>query len=203
MIQQNLAAVVLCGGKSSRMGRPKHLLPFGDESVLERVVHTLQTVTSSISVVAAADQELPALDDTVKVVRDEDEYQGPLAGLLMGLHAVSDSADIAYLTGCDTPLLSAVFVEKIVASIGLADVAIAVDEEFCHPLAAVYRTSLIEKVQALYAQGERRPRKLLDQCDTVRIPVAELRTVDPQLLSLQNMNRPEDYELLKSIAGLR
>src|SRR5687767_10615246 len=59
------AGIILCGGKSSRMGRPKALLPFGPELMLERVVRILSAVVSPIVVVAAPEQDLPPLSDDV------------------------------------------------------------------------------------------------------------------------------------------
>ena len=67
------------------MGRPKAWLPFGDEVLLQRVVRILQTVFDPIVVVAAPDQELPVLPDSVVVARDDREYLGPLNGLAVGL----------------------------------------------------------------------------------------------------------------------
>ncbi len=63
-LRASLAGVVLCGGKSTRMGVPKATLPFGPETMLQRVVRLLGTVVSPIVVVAARDQELPELPPT-------------------------------------------------------------------------------------------------------------------------------------------
>ena len=52
---------MLCGGKSTRMGEPKATLPFGPETMLQRVVRLLGTVVSPIVAVAAREQVLPAL----------------------------------------------------------------------------------------------------------------------------------------------
>ncbi len=63
--------VVLCGGKSTRMGTSKALLPFGPETMLQRVVRIVGDVVSPIVVVAAVDQILPDLPPAVIVTRDE------------------------------------------------------------------------------------------------------------------------------------
>ena len=63
------SAVVLVGGKSSRMGRPKALLPFDGEPLIAHVVRKLESLFSEIVVVAAPDQELPSLP--VTIARDE------------------------------------------------------------------------------------------------------------------------------------
>jgi CTP:molybdopterin cytidylyltransferase MocA len=51
------AGIVLCGGKSTRMGTSKALLPFGPETMLQRVVRLLSDIVSPIVAVAAAGQE--------------------------------------------------------------------------------------------------------------------------------------------------
>src|SRR5580692_4870637 len=102
--------IVLCGGKSTRMGVPKATLPFGPETMLQRVVRLLATVVSPIVAVAAREQVLPALPDGVIVTRDEREAKGPLEGLRAGLSALPKSVDIAYVTSCDVPLLVPGFV---------------------------------------------------------------------------------------------
>ena len=56
--------IVLCGGRSTRMGVPKATLPFGPETMLQRVVRLLGTVVSPIVVVAAREQSLPELPAT-------------------------------------------------------------------------------------------------------------------------------------------
>src|SRR3954462_11558215 len=80
--------VVLAGGKSTRMGTSKALLPFGPETILQRVVRILGTIVSPIPVVAATAQELPVLPPGVIVTRDEREGRGPLEGLRAGLKAL-------------------------------------------------------------------------------------------------------------------
>src|SRR5687768_17249123 len=108
------AGIVLAGGKSTRMGTSKALLPFGDETMLQRVVRILGTVASPVVVVAAGDQQLPHLPADVIVTRDEREGRGPLEGLRAGLRALPAGADAAYATSCDVPLLVPGFVEQMI-----------------------------------------------------------------------------------------
>src|SRR5437667_9469264 len=100
-----VGGIVLCGGQSSRMGRPKAWLPFGDELMLPRVVRLLSEAVSPIVVVAAPGQDVPPLPDDVQIVRDAEQGRGPLQGLLAGLHALQGRADAAYLSSCAVPFL--------------------------------------------------------------------------------------------------
>src|SRR5687767_7326289 len=95
---QSCGGIVLCGGKSTRMGRPKLSLPFGPESMLERVVRLLFSVVQPIVVVAAPNQELPPLARGIKVVRDDRESRGPLEGLRAGLSALPPGTARAFAT---------------------------------------------------------------------------------------------------------
>src|SRR5947208_6518233 len=97
----NVGGIVLCGGRSSRMGRPKAWLPVGDELMLPRVVRVLREAVGPVVVVAAPGQDVPPLSAGVEVVRDEVEGLGPLAGLAAGLAALDGPADAAYLSACD------------------------------------------------------------------------------------------------------
>ncbi|NQV25999.1 MAG: molybdenum cofactor guanylyltransferase, partial [Rhodopirellula sp.] len=112
--EMSVGGIVLCGGHSTRMGRPKFSLPFGDEVLLQRVCRILSEVVSPIVVVAAADQELPSLPENVRVVRDEYDSLGPLAGIATGLDALRKDADAAFVTSCDAPLLRSEFVRRLI-----------------------------------------------------------------------------------------
>src|SRR4051794_7885140 len=100
-------AIILCGGKSSRMGRDKATLPFGPERMLDRVVRLLSEAVDpkAILVVAAPNQSLPELPTDVAIARDSHEFRGPLQGLATGLRIISDRFDAVYATACDVPLL--------------------------------------------------------------------------------------------------
>lgn len=194
--------VILCGGRSSRMRQPKLSLPFGDELMLPRVVRLLREVVSPIVVVAAPDQDIPPLDNDVELLRDEQEYLGPLAGLAIGLSALAGRVDAAYVSSCDVPLLKPEFVDLVVSALGENEIAVPRVEGYFHPLAAVYRTSLAEAARALVAADRLRPLYLIEQSRTRVLEEDELRDVDPRLDSLRNLNTSEDYELALRDAGL-
>src|SRR5262245_46114604 len=92
-VMLRVGGVVLCGGQSSRMGRPKAWLPIGGETMLGRVVRLLGEVVSPLVVVAAPGQELPPLPPGVTVVRDPERGRGPLQGLAAGLPALGGTVE--------------------------------------------------------------------------------------------------------------
>jgi molybdopterin-guanine dinucleotide biosynthesis protein A len=187
------AGIVLCGGKSTRMGVPKATLPFGNETMLQRVVRILHTVTSPVVVVAAREQLLPELPMDIIVTRDEREAQGPLEGLRAGLSALPASIDVAYATSCDVPLLEPAFVTRMVELLGDHDIAVVEVDGFPHPLSAVYKRNTLPQIESLLAVKRLRPVFLFDMMRTRRVRPEEMIAVDPQLRTLRNLNTKEDY----------
>jgi molybdopterin-guanine dinucleotide biosynthesis protein A len=194
--------IVLCGGRSTRMGVPKATLPFGPETMLQRVVRLLGTVVTPIIAVAAREQVLPELPDDVIVTRDEREQRGPLEGLRAGLGALPDYVDVAYVTSCDVPLLVPGFVVRMIELLADYDIAVMEIAGFAHPLSAVYRRDTLPHVESLLAQDKLRPVFLFDAVRTRRVKPAEMVSVDPELRTLRNLNTPEDYRIALADAGL-
>jgi molybdenum cofactor guanylyltransferase len=193
--RSSVGGIVLCGGQSKRMGRPKAWLPFGDEIMLPRVVRLLSQVVQPIVVVAAPDQDVPPLPQDVLLTRDEEKGRGPLQGLSAGLQALSGKVEAAYLSGCDVPLLRPVFVRRMLELLGNHSICVPHVDGFHHPLAAVYRVGILDQVNQLLGENRLRPVFLFETVSTRLIRADELLDVDPTLQSLRNLNTPEDYEL--------
>ena len=193
--------IILCGGRSTRMGTSKAMLPFGPETMLQRVVRLLGGVVSPIVAVAAVEQELPELPAHVIVTRDEREGRGPLEGLRAGLKTLPDDVDAAYVTSCDVPLLVPGFVDQMLELASGYDVAVMEIDGFTHPLSAVYRRTTLAHIEGLLAQDRLRPLFLFDAVKTRRVRPEEI-TADPDLRTLRNLNTPEDYQDALREAGL-
>lgn len=189
-----IGGIVLCGGLSTRMGTPKALLPFGSETMLQRVVRLLGSVVSPIVVVAATGQDVPALPASVILTRDEREDRGPLEGLRAGLKALPESVDAAYVTSCDVPLLVPAFVERLIELLGDFDIVVTEIDGFAHPLSAVYRRRTLPHAEALLAANRLRMVFLFDAVKTRRVQASDMTSADPQLLTLRNLNTPRDYQ---------
>jgi len=191
-------AVVLAGGRSTRMGRDKASLPWGETTLLDRVVAILADLVEEVVVVARRDQTLPPVPSlhpprAMRLAHDEVEGRGPLGGLAPGLEAAT--CPVVFASSCDVPFLSPAFVRTMFDALGDAAVAIPQAEGRLHPLAAVYRRdAVLPHVRALLAEDRLRPIFLLERVPHVVVPEDVLRAADPELLSLSNLNRPDDYE---------
>jgi molybdopterin-guanine dinucleotide biosynthesis protein A/molybdopterin converting factor small subunit len=186
----NATAVVLAGGKSSRMGRPKALLPFDGEPLIAHVVRDLKRAFAETVVVAAPDQELPPLPATL--VRDEVAYQGPVSGIYHGLKA--STKEVCFVTSCDAPFLNLALISHLVSQIAASDVVVPFWQERFQPLHAVYRRSVAPLLREQLERGELRPIFLYEKVPTRKIDEDEIRLIDPDGLSFLNMNSPADYE---------
>ena len=197
-------AVILCGGKSSRMGRDKATLPFGPELMLQRIVRLVSLVVDpkSIVVVAAKNQNLPPLPPEIILANDEQPDRGPLEGLAAGLRSLPTDVDAFYATSCDVPLLVPEFVTAMFERLTDHDIAVPFDGQYFHPLSAVYRPRIQPIVQQLLTADQLRPVYLFDQTRTAKIPTTDLRVVDPNLDTLMNLNHPEDYQTALKKSGI-
>lgn len=187
-------AIVLAGGRSSRMGKPKALLIFDREPLIVHIVATLRRVCAEVVVVAAPGQDLPSMP--VTLVRDDVAYQGPVGGLYYGLRATN--GDVSFVTSCDSAFLSAGLISHLISQISEHDIVVPYWQGRFQPLHGVYRRSVLPLLEGQLARGELRPVYLFDKVRTRRIDEDEIRRFDPEGLSFFNMNTPEDYtEALK------
>jgi molybdenum cofactor guanylyltransferase len=197
----NCAGIVLAGGQSRRMGRPKALLPFGPESMLQRVVRIVGEVVHPVVVAAQVAQKLPPLPQSITVVCDRRSNLGPLEGLAVALAALQGRADAAFVTGCDTPLLPPPFVRRMSELLADFDAVVPCIDGVDQPLLAVYRTSILPRVEQL-AGADGRLIALFDRLNFRRVAADLLADVDPHGDLLIRINTPADYQLSLARAGL-
>jgi molybdenum cofactor guanylyltransferase len=196
--------IILCGGHSTRMGQPKPWLQFGTELLLPRMVRLVSAAVQPVVVVAAAGQELPALPTRTIVIRDTVPDEGPLCGLATGLAALSGLSETAYVTGCDCPFLQEGFVTRMAELLGNHAATVPLIEHQVYPLAAVYRCNLATDALRLLGQRQRAMRDLLATISVRYVGPSECYDVDPDLLSLRNLNTPDAYnEALRLLETLK
>lgn len=200
-------AVVLAGGRSSRMGTSKALLPWRGGTMLGRVLAALAEVCDQpIVVVAQTGQELPPLPPGAVRVDDPPEAAqgGPLVGLFAGLSVLlAHRAEFAYLSACDAPFLSAEYVRLLVRRLvdepGLGGIlpfdppasGDPADHHFPHPLASAVRVAPAHAAAAeVLAKGGRRPLFMFDRLGARWLDTREL----PDRRVLRSCNTPQEYE---------
>ncbi|MGK2319851.1 molybdenum cofactor guanylyltransferase [Gordonia rhizosphera] len=194
--EQQLAGIVLAGGRSRRMGRDKAGIDWEGEPMLARVVRVVGERCRPVLVVASEDSAAyRALHGTggpeAQWVTDEEPGTGPLGGLAVGLaQAAAAGARWAFVCATDMPLISAELIDELRRGVtSSVQAVIAHDMGRDHPMAALYRTDASEVIAGLAAQGERRMLGALDALTTHRVAVS-----NPDWLT--NVNAPEDLHRL-------
>ena len=200
------SAVILTGGKSSRMGSPKALLLFDGEPLVVHVARTLRSLFGDIVVVGGPGEEFVELlrllssqpnklnqpnEPKVTLIRDEVSHQGPVGGIYYGLSVAA--GEFCFVTSCDVPFLSARLISYLVSQISDYDVVAPYWQERFQPLCAVYRKSVTPLLKEQLDRGELRPIFLYEKVRTRKVTEAEIRRFDPEGSSFFNMNSPEDY----------
>lgn len=182
-LRRDSTAVILTGGRSERMGRPKAELEIGGYTFLERMLYAL----SSFDQVAVSASETYRPDTTAPVWLDSRSGIGPMGGLLTALSRAQ--TPLVFLTACDTPDITEDFIYYLYNALSPEDdCLVPVAEGRLQPLMGIYRTSLLPRVEALVQSGNYRMRALLDSASTHYLPL-------PPPLSAQsvNINTPQEY----------
>ena len=189
---ERVAAVVLAGGRSSRFGRDKLAEPIDGRPMLDHVIERLRAVTSEIVVVAAAGA-MPDIPSDVDLVTDDIPFEGPLAGLAVGLAAVDPGVERVIVVGGDMPTIVPAVLDRLVGALERRQAAVLADGERARPLPlAVRRSAAATAAGRLLADGERRLRALLERLDVEVIPEERWREDDPAGDSLRDIDTPDD-----------
>lgn len=197
-------AIILAGGKSSRMGTNKAVLPLGGQPVIERIVGQLQKVTGDISISCGHSGAYAYLD--LPLLQDIFPGCGPLAGLHAGLAASPHPWNL--VVSCDMPFVNAALFQY------LAKQAQELEEqsgEKCgkrieavipnvngrvHPLLAMYHRSVLPGLERTLHEGSLKVNHWTSELAVRYITGEELSRASglPPELAAFNMNRPEEYQ---------
>ena len=175
--------LVLAGGASRRMGRPKALLPFGGTTLIEHLIANLALAFAEILVSANA----PLLGGRYPLVGDLHPGAGPLAAIEAGLTAARHK--LVFAVACDMPLLKSDLALTICAAAAGHDAAVPRLSGRPEPAAAAYRRSAGPAITAALEAGRYRAADALHDLD-----VAWLDRLDERLFV--NVNDPAGYQAL-------
>lgn len=181
--------VLLAGGDSRRMGRPKALLPVGGTTLVEWVAARLAPDFAHLLVAARAPEQLPP-GLRPHLVRDLHAGAGPLAGVEAALAAAPDHHDVVVAVACDMPAVTPDLARRLAAAaleLAALDAAVPRVRGRPEPACAAYRRSAAGPIAAALRDGRRRAADALQE-----LRVRWLDDEDPALFA--NLNTPEDYE---------
>jgi molybdopterin-guanine dinucleotide biosynthesis protein A len=197
-----ISGLIIAGGRSSRMGRDKALLPVGGLPLIAVLLARMAPHCGRI-IIAAGDERrareyraaiAPALEGGAiaerRVAFALDRYAGcgPLAGLHAGLSELQTGW--ALVTGSDMPHVSASLLARMRAAAAAAGAAAAVVHAPGQPFHALYRAGLAREVAERLERGDRRLMALLERPDAVVVAPE----TDEEREAFVNLNTPEAYE---------
>jgi molybdopterin-guanine dinucleotide biosynthesis protein A len=188
-----LFGLVLAGGRSTRMGRDKATLPYGDGTPqLERAVALLGRHAARVYVSVRRDQAADPLRARFAQIQDIHENIGPIAGLLAAQAQHPQSAWL--VLACDLPLLDDASLAHLVSRRDAARTATAYrssHDGLPEPLCAIYEPRSRESLSAWIGAGKECPRKFLSSADTALLD-------EPNPRALDNINTPTEYGAVTS-----
>ena len=184
------SAIILAGGRSSRMGMSKALLPFDGEPLIAHLVNRIAPLFSELIVVGAPGQDLPTTQ--ARIVRDDVAYQGPLAGIAYGLRSLVGPS--AFVTSTDAGFLKQELVAHLISRLGGNEAVVPRWEGRLQPLVAVYSRRVLGSIEAQLAEGDLTLLHLFDRLKPVYVDDSEIRRFDPDGESFISINTPLEYE---------
>lgn len=197
MNESKISAIVLAGGKSSRMGRDKALIKIEGVPLLRRVCDVALQCASPVYVVTPWQERYQdVVPDSCQFIREAfanpESPHGPLRGFAQGLAQIR--TEWVLLLACDLPRLEATILQEWIAQLdAVTEPAIAYlppHPKGWNPLCGFYRRSCLPSLQEFIAQGGDSFQNWLSE-ETVQ----ELSLRDRSVLF--NCNTPKDLEALK------
>ncbi len=197
--REGTGGLVLCGGRSSRMGFEKARLRFPDGTLLSRVLARMRQVAHPVAVSVADGQHLPPLPAGTFAVPDGIGNQGPLWGLLEGFRALAGQCRQVLVMPVDMPFFTEEWMARLLDGLAGHRACLYRQEGFANALVAAYRVGLMPKLEALVAEGKRRPIFLIEgeAAAILDAPVA-----GAGLHPLTDVDTPEAYRAALAIEGV-
>jgi molybdenum cofactor guanylyltransferase len=192
--------IVLCGGKSRRMGRDKGSMNIDDKPMVIHVIETLASIADEIVLVLRDNNQVDYYCEIIdsfnfkkvelNICTDILSDQGPLAGILTGLQCIK--SDKAMIIPCDSPFISELFVNKMFSY--------SVDTNFdafipkwsdgnLEPLHAIYRKNIESIILKLLNEDIRDVKGLLQK---LNVKYIDAKSLDRSGKSFFNINRTDD-----------
>lgn len=193
-----VTGLILSGGKSKRMGRPKAFLPFEGSTVIGHIVHEIKDLFNEIFIVA---NEVESFEDLgVDVVKDILPHRGPLGGILSGL--MTSSNHYAFVMACDMPLIDKRLVRELVSRRQDNDVVVLSHPQGIEPLFGVYSKNCIKPLEESLFAGNL---SVQDFLSGLKAGIYEWMPERPDADALPpffNINTPQDYSRVIARAGM-
>ncbi len=178
----NIPLIIFAGGKSSRMGQDKALLPFGEYNTLTQFQYERLSKLFKKVYISAKENKF---DFEANVIEDNYKESSPLVGIISVFETLK--ADKVFILSVDAPFVNREVIDKLINSNNRFDAVIAKSKSGMQPLCGVYKRSVLPIAQEHLKEGNHRLNNLLKKVDTQFVPFK-----DDDLFI--NLNHPHEYE---------
>lgn len=193
-----LAGVILCGGRSRRMGVDKATITFDGSTLLERALARLDEVCDPVLI---AGGDAPRTVAGRRSVVDVVPGAGPLSGLVAALRASPHR--LLAVVAVDLPWVDPRLIRLLAERIGDCDVAVCETANGLEPLHAVYSTSILGAAETALAGDDRSLRHLIERSRAVRLAEIEWRDLGISDRFPRNINTARDLAEVSRMPPLR
>jgi molybdenum cofactor guanylyltransferase len=189
------AAIILSGGKSSRMGTNKALLKINEKTNIEHMIETLKVHFDDIILVTNEPEHYQFLG--VTMVADHYSNKGPLAGFHAGLTA--SAYDVNFIVACDMPFVTGELAETLVNNINHYDAVVPVVNGKMQTLCTAFQKSTVTNIEECIESGRLPIKHLLDHLNVLYLDEKELQAYSNSDIErvFFNMNYPHEYDEAK------
>lgn len=190
-------AVILAGGKSSRMGFDKRLITIENKLLIEILVDSLKDIFSNI-IIVSNDKTIEFAPE-IMIVEDTYKNIGPLGGIHAGL--LHSSSDYSYFIACDMPYINKEYINYMKGKLHITstDGLITRYKEHLEPFNSFYAKSFINKIEKHITNGEKSIYSLINKSDVIYIEEKVAREYSPNWKMFYNINTVEDLSQLEKI----
>ena len=183
-------AVILAGGKSSRMQRDKALLPFGEaNSLAEFQYRRLSKIFSKVYISSKKNK----FDFDVQVVEDRYESSSPLVALVSIFESLEEVEEV-FLLSVDAPFVSESVINKLYKNNRSVDVVVAQSNNGLEPLCAIYHRSCLFEAKRALEENNHRLQTLFETLNVKKVKIE-----DESIF--MNLNYPSEYEMAQKRLG--
>lgn len=198
--------VILAGGKSRRMGQNKALLRLGNKTLIDHVIHSMQSITEELLLITNSPDEYTHLGITMH--KDIIPNVGALGGIHAGLSYASHETVIC--VGCDNPFLVPNLLTYLVSVLGEHDAVMPwTDKEpssynkdaqiTLQTMCAVYSKRCLPIIEQMLNEPDLRVHALQEHANVLTLAPEIWKVYDPEGHSFFNINTPEDFEKAQAI----
>jgi len=193
------SAIILAGGKGTRLKRDKTTLLINGKPILNLIVSELSRLEfEEIILVYGTESRLFTLP--VRKVGDLIPGSGVLGGIFTGL--TCSGTDLNFFIACDMPFPQVNLMKYILQLAGSKnyDCVVPSDRGYQEPLFAVYRQTCLPVIQNQLEQKNFRIAHIFPRLKIRTISETELDRFDPRRLSFFNINTPDDLQKAEEIS---